>query len=120
MAKVRISSDIIKPFSGEGDMVVWLKKVRLVVKLQQVDDVGSLLSLYLGDDAWALYMEMEEDDQKQIEQIEAWLKEVFAVDAFAAYRKVTIIAKHGLRHGSGLRIMHLHLKDCTMKCQNIQ
>ena len=82
MAKVRISSDILKPFSGEGDVVAWLKKVRLVAKL---------LPLYLEGDALDLYMEMEEDDQKQIEQIEARLKEVFTDDAFAAYRKVTMI-----------------------------
>ena len=36
-------------------------------------------------------MEMEEDDQKQIEQIEAQLKEVFTENAFAAYRKLTMI-----------------------------
>ena len=91
MAKVCITSDIIKPFSGGGDVVAWLKKVRLVAKLQQVDDVASLLPLYLEGDALALYMEMEEDDQKQIEQIEARLKEAFTDDAFAAYRKVTMI-----------------------------
>ena len=72
-------------------MVVWLKKVRLVVKLQQVDNVASLLLLHLEGDALVLYMEMEDDDQKQIDQIEAWLKEVFTNDAFAAYRKVTMI-----------------------------
>ena len=43
MMKVYISSDIIKWFSGEGDVVVWLKKVRQVTKLQQVDDGMSLL-----------------------------------------------------------------------------
>ena len=42
-------------------------------------------------DALALYMEMEEDNQKQIEQIEAHLKEPFTNDAFAVYRKVTMI-----------------------------
>ena len=66
MVKVCISSDIIKPFSGEGDVVTWLKKVRRG-EIQQVDDVASPLPLYLEGDALALYMEMEEDDQKQIE-----------------------------------------------------
>ena len=97
MAKVRISSDIIKPFSGEGDMVAWLKKVRLVAKLQQVDDVASLLPLYFDGDALALYKEMDADDQKQIEQIEAWLKEAFTDDAFAVYRKETMIRWAGER-----------------------
>ena len=72
-------------------MVAWLKKVRLVAKLQQVDDVASLLSLYLEGNALALYMEMEEDNQKRIEQIEARLKEAFTNDVFAVYRKVTMI-----------------------------
>ena len=47
MAKIHIGSDIIKLFSGEDDMVAWLKKVRLVARLQQGDNVVSLLSLYL-------------------------------------------------------------------------
>ena len=59
MVKVWICNDIIKPFSGEGDVVAWLKKVRLVAKLQQVDDVASLLPLYLEADALTLYMEMD-------------------------------------------------------------
>ena len=94
MVKVCISSDITKPFSGEGDVVAWLKKVRLVVKFQQVDDVASLLPLYLEGDALALYMKMEKDD---LEQIEAWLKEAFTDDVFAVYRKVTMIRWAGKR-----------------------
>ena len=74
-------------------MVVWLKKVRLVAKLQQVDDVASLLPFYFEGDA----LGMEEDDQKRIEQIQAQLKEVFNDDAFAAYRKVTMIMLAGER-----------------------
>ena len=66
MAKVHISSDVIKPFFGEGDVVAWLKKVRLVARLQNVDDVASLLPLYLEGDALALYMEMEEASQRDI------------------------------------------------------
>ena len=52
MAKVRLGSDIIKPFSSEGDVVAWLKKVRLVARLQHVDDVTSLLPLYLEGMLW--------------------------------------------------------------------
>ena len=68
-----------------------------MAKLQQVDDVKSLLPLYLEGDALALCMEMEEDNQKQIEQISAWLKEAFIEDVFAAYKKVTMIRWAGER-----------------------
>ena len=97
MAKVRINSDIIKPFSGEGDVVAWLKKVRLVARFQNVDDVASLLLLYLERNALALYMEMEEASQRDIEQIEAQLKEAFTDNAFAAYRKLTMVRWAGER-----------------------
>ena len=62
MAKVQLGSDILKPFSSEGDVVVWLKEVGLVTRLQQVDDVVSLLLLCLEGDALAVYMEMKEED----------------------------------------------------------
>ena len=42
MVKAHLGSDILKPFSGEGDMVAWLKKVRLVARYQYVDYVASL------------------------------------------------------------------------------
>ena len=103
MAKVGISSDIIKPFSGRGDVLAWLKKVRLVAKLEQLDNVASVLALYLDGDTLAVYMEIEEeeeeeeeeddnddddddDDDKQREQMEGRLKEMFTDDALAAQR----------------------------------
>ena len=66
------------------------KKVRLAARLQHVDDVTSLLLLYLEGDALALYMEMKEEDQKDINLIEARLKEAFTDGAFMAYRKLTL------------------------------
>ena len=91
MAKVCTRCNVIKPFSSEGDVVAWLKKVGLVARLQKVDNVASLLRLYLEGDALALYMEMEETSQSDVKQIEAQLKEVFTNDAFTAYRKLTMV-----------------------------
>ena len=90
MAKVHHSRDILKPFSGKGDVAAWLKKVRLVARLQLADDVASLLPFYLEGDALALYMEMKEEDQKDVSLIEAQLKEAFTDCAFTAYRKLTM------------------------------
>ena len=68
MAKVGISSDIIKPFSGQGDVLAWLKKVRLVAKLEQLDNVASVLALYLDGDTLAVYMEIEEEEEEEEEE----------------------------------------------------
>ena len=48
---VKVTSDMIRPFSGEGDVVAWLKKIQLVAKLQKITDLASFLPLYLEGEA---------------------------------------------------------------------
>ena len=67
------------------------KKVRPVTRFQLVDDVASLLPLYMEGGALVLYIEMKEKDQKDISLIEAWLKEAFTDGAFTAYKKLTMV-----------------------------
>ena len=52
---------------------------------------GESATIIFGGWHTGLYMEMEEDDQKQREQIKAQLKEAFTDDVFTAYRKVIMI-----------------------------
>ena len=56
---LRLGKDVIPPFSGEGDVVRWIKMVKLVAKLQKVQDLESLIPLFLHGDALALYLEMK-------------------------------------------------------------
>ena len=42
-----IRPDMVKTFSGEGDVEAWLAKVELVAKLTSIDDVASFIPLYL-------------------------------------------------------------------------
>ena len=60
---LRLGKDVIPPFSGEGDVVGWIKKVKLVAKLQKVQDLASFIPLFLYEDALALYLEMSNEDQ---------------------------------------------------------
>ena len=91
MAKVKLNSGIIKPFYGDGDVVVWLKKVQLVARLQKIDDMASLLPLYLEGDALQLYLEMDEDQQTNIDLIESQLKETFLDEELSAYTKLKLV-----------------------------
>lgn len=84
----KVTSDMIKPFSGEGDVVAWITKVRLVAKLKKIEDVAHFMPLYLEDSALAVYLEMDEADQESIERIEHRLKEVFSDGPMVAYGKL--------------------------------
>ena len=80
---------MVKPFTGEGDVVAWLMKVKLVAKLQQVDDVSSFLPLFLEGDALALYLQLSEEQQSDVTVIERKLTEAFTDSAFKAFSKLT-------------------------------
>ena len=88
-SSTKISTDIIKTFKGEGDICAWLKKVELVVKLTGVKDEALFIPLYLEGGALAVYMEMEEVDQKDASKIKEKLIEAFSDSVFMAYTKLT-------------------------------
>ena len=86
--KLKGVSEVMRPFSGDGDVVAWLKKAELVAKLKKIEDVASFLPLYLEGDALALYLEMREEDQSNATSIVERLKEAFTDGEFAAYGKL--------------------------------
>ena len=93
--KVKISSDMMRCYGGEGDVVAWLKKGRLVAKLMEIDDLASFIPLYLEGSALALYMEMSDAEQRDIDQIESRLKEAFAQGRFEAYGQLKVLTWRG-------------------------
>ena len=78
---LRLGKDVIPPFSEEGDVVGWIKKVKLVAMLQEVQDLASLIPL-------ALYLEMSNEDQVRAEQIEMRQVTAFTEGPFEAYEKL--------------------------------
>lgn len=47
-SKLRISKGMVYPFIREGDVIVWLKKIRLVAKLVDIEELMSFMPLYLS------------------------------------------------------------------------
>ena len=85
----KINGDIVKPFSGDGDIVAWLQKVTLVAKLQKIEDLAVFIPLYLEGDALALYLELSNDEQKDdAKKIKDALVTAFADSPFVAYNKL--------------------------------
>jgi hypothetical protein len=88
MANVRIS-DVVQPFNGEGDVTQWLDKLYLVAKLRKIENVETVLPLFLEGPAFAVYSEMKEEDKKDLTSIGAILKEAFGLNGFLAYEELT-------------------------------
>ena len=95
MSVTKISTDMVKPFSGDGDVVAWLQKVELVAKLTKVEDLASFIPLYLEGGALAVYMEMSSVEQGSADHIKKRLKQAFCDSVFAAYSKLLSVRWSG-------------------------
>lgn len=70
MGKLRLNTDMMKPFSAEGDLTAWLAKVKLVTRLQKIPDLESFIPLFLEGDTLVHYLQLNEGDQKDVDRIE--------------------------------------------------
>ena len=80
-------NDVLKPYSGEGDIEEWLLKVDLVAKLQKIKDVASFIRMFLEEDALTVYHQIPDEDAKNVDRIKLRLREAFGEDPFNAYEK---------------------------------
>ena len=91
----RLGSNVLKSYTGEGDVVAWLTKIKMVARLQKVEDVAALIALHLDGDALAVYLQMSAAEQADAEAIELRLQHAFAESAFVAYGKLRTITWTG-------------------------
>ena len=79
--------DVVRPFSGEGDVVQWLEKLEMVAKLRGISDLQNVLPLFLEGSAYAVFSEMDEMKKKDLAAIKEALTDAFALNAFQAYER---------------------------------
>lgn len=84
MASIRLS-DVVKPFSGDGDVEVWMNKLRRAAKAQKVQDLAALIPMFLEGSAYAVFDQMEEAEKDDEERIVKVLQDAFGVNRFRAY-----------------------------------
>ena len=80
---------------GEGDVVTWLNKLKLVAKLQKIEDIATFIPMYLEGNALTVYLEIGEKDQANAESIEKRLKMAFLEGAFEAFNKLRKVTRTG-------------------------
>ena len=84
MSGVKLS-DLVTQFDGTGDFAEWVQKLELVAKLQKVDDVASLLPLFLSGGAFAVYQGLDGSVKGDYGALKERLLVAFSADPCAAY-----------------------------------
>ena len=76
----------VRAFNGTNcDVGEWLEKMKLVAKLKKIQDVSTLLPLYLEGPAFAVYNQLSSTDKAKSTSIETALEAAFGKDQFDAY-----------------------------------
>ena len=77
--------EMVKCYNGEGDIEMWLRKVKLVAKLKKIDSLANFIPLFLEGSAFSVYDQMSEDDKLEGSKIEKTLLDAFAMNIYSAY-----------------------------------
>ena len=80
-----MDKEILKAFDGNGDVTVWLQKLKLVAELKNLGTLAALIPLYLEGAAFSVYNELNDEDKKDVLKIENCLINAFAQNAFSAF-----------------------------------
>lgn len=78
---------MLEIFYGEGDVIAW----HLVARLQEITDIACLIALYLKGDTLALYLEMTEEEEHNVDIRALRLKEALTNGPFVAYAKLDTV-----------------------------
>jgi hypothetical protein len=77
---------MVKSFDGSsGSVEIWLEKMKLVARLQKIEELENFLPLYLEGAAFAVYNQLTAEKKRKAEEIEKALLAAFAQDLFSAY-----------------------------------
>ena len=86
--KLKGVSEVVRPFSGDGDVVAWLKKSKISCQVKEKRGCGNLSASVFGRGCIGFALRDEEENQSNATSIVKKLKEAFTESEFAAYGKL--------------------------------
>ena len=81
-------TDVVRRYSGEGDVCAWIERFEMVWKLQaSTEDQAKVLPLFLEGAAYEVYAQMAEPDKVDSGKVKASLQSALGISSALAYAK---------------------------------
>ena len=80
--------DFLQPFDGTGDVIQWLTKVDLVLKLKKIRNAAEVIPLFLEGAAFSVYKELADAEKEDAGCVRQALTAAFATNPFRAYEEM--------------------------------
>ena len=81
-------SDLIPKFDGTTDVSQWLQQLNVARVAAGISDVALIMPAFLRGNAFTVYANLPEDQQRSYQAIAAALTSAFGVDEHVAYREL--------------------------------
>lgn len=84
-------SDLIKSYEDSntsGEFTMWISKLELVAKLQEVNDLKSFVPLFLNGPAFSLYQQLSDDIKGDYKKLKKELVTAFSINCYSAYSQL--------------------------------
>lgn len=84
------TTDIMRTCDGTKNIVEWLDKFELLVKLRDIKQVETMLPMFLEGNALAVYTELGDDIKISVKAIKESLLNAFSINPFRAYDQTAV------------------------------
>ena len=84
---VKVLTDLVRPFDGQGDVMEWISKLELIADLRGVTRLEKVIPLFLSGNAHCLYLELSPDEKKSEKAIKSALISAFGMNSYKAYEQ---------------------------------
>ena len=81
-------SDLIPKYDGTSDVSQWLQQLKVAKLAAGINDVALVMPAFLRGDAFTVYANLPEDQQRSYQAIADALTTAFGVDEHVAYREL--------------------------------
>lgn len=105
---------LVDKFDGSDDVLVWLEKLKMLVKLQKVKEkTHEIIPIFLKGDAYEWYLQLSSETTSNCDLLEKALKTAFGIDSFDAFKKLRELK---WRQGESVEVYLSTIKRLASAC----
>ena len=81
-------ADVVRKFSGDQDVNIWLEQFELIAKLQGEENLAVLIPLFLEGAAYDVYMQLPTEQREDSDELTAALRMAFGMSPAMAFARL--------------------------------
>ncbi|XP_067949869.1 uncharacterized protein [Watersipora subatra] len=115
-------SDLIKSYEDNnisGEFGTWISKLDLVAELQKIEDLKTIVPLFLNGSAFALYEQLSEDVKGDYVKLKKELLTAFSINIYSAYSQLRLPSEVACQLKATAAVEEMGLREIVTRARAI-